>query len=55
MLSGILGDELPITRMSPEKARQVPLEKRRKLMEAWATYCERPASNVVHIGKRKSP
>jgi hypothetical protein len=31
------------------------LEKRRKLMEAWATYCERPAANVVHIGKRKSP
>jgi integrase len=31
------------------------LEKRRKLMEAWAAYCEQPAGNVVHIGKRKSP
>jgi integrase len=31
------------------------LEKRRKLMDAWAAYCERPAGNVVHIGKRKSP
>jgi hypothetical protein len=30
------------------------LEKRRKLMEAWAAYCERAAGNVVHIGKRNS-
>jgi hypothetical protein len=30
------------------------LEKRRKLMEAWAVYCDRPTGNVVHIGKRKS-
>jgi len=35
--------------------RRDALEKRRKLMEAWAGYCERPAGNVVHIGKRKSP
>jgi integrase len=31
------------------------LEKRRKLMEAWAAYCERPNGNVVHILKRKLP
>jgi integrase len=31
------------------------LEKRRKLMEAWAAYCERPAGKVVHIGRRKLP
>jgi len=31
------------------------LEKRRKLMDAWAAYCDRPAGNVVRIGKRKSP
>jgi hypothetical protein len=31
------------------------LEKRRKLMEAWAAYCERPASNIVQIAKRKLP
>jgi integrase len=32
------------------------LEKRRKLMEAWAAYCEPKASgNVVPIGKRKLP
>ncbi len=30
------------------------LEKRRKLMDAWAAYCERPTGNVVQIGKRKS-
>ena len=30
------------------------LEKRRKLMEAWATYCEKPAGNVVNIRERKS-
>jgi hypothetical protein len=30
------------------------LEKRRNLMEAWAAYCEKPAGNVVNIGKRKS-
>jgi integrase len=29
------------------------LEKRRRLMDAWAAYCERPAGNVVQIGKRK--
>jgi integrase len=31
------------------------LEKRRKLMDAWAAYCERPTGNVVQIGKRKLP
>jgi hypothetical protein len=31
------------------------LEKRRSLMEAWAAYCEKPAGNVVQIGKRKWP
>ena len=31
------------------------LEKRRKLMEAWAAYCERATGNVVQIGKRKMP
>jgi len=31
------------------------LEKRRKLMEAWAAYCERATGNVVQIGKRKTP
>jgi integrase len=32
------------------------LEKRRKLMEAWAVYCEPKASgNIVQINKRKSP
>jgi integrase len=31
------------------------LEKRRKLMEAWAAHCEGRAGNVVHIGKRKLP
>jgi integrase len=32
------------------------LEKRRKLMEAWAAYCEPKASgNIVQINKRKSP
>ena len=35
--------------------RRDALEKRRKLMDAWAAYCERPAGNVVHIGKRKLP
>jgi len=35
--------------------RRDALEKRRKLMGAWAAYCERPAGNVVHIGKRKLP
>jgi integrase len=35
--------------------RRDALEKRRKLMEAWAAYCERPAGNIVHIGKRKLP
>ena len=35
--------------------RRDALEKRRKLMEAWAAYCERPTGNVVHIGKRKLP
>jgi integrase len=34
--------------------RRDALEKRRKLMDAWAAYCERPAGNVVQIGKRKS-
>jgi integrase len=30
------------------------LEKRRKLMDAWATYCEPNSSNnVVQMGKRK--
>jgi len=29
--------------------------KRRKLMEAWAAYCERATGNVVQIGKRKTP
>jgi integrase len=30
------------------------LEKRRKLMEAWASYCEhKKAGNVVQIGTRK--
>jgi integrase len=28
------------------------LEKRRKLMEAWASYCEPKAGNVVQIGNR---
>jgi integrase len=29
------------------------LEKRRKLMEAWGTYCEpKKAGNVIQIGKR---
>jgi integrase len=31
------------------------LEKRRKLMEAWAEYCERATGNVVQIAKRKTP
>ena len=32
------------------------LDKRRKLMEAWAAYCEPKASgNIVQINKRKSP
>jgi hypothetical protein len=32
------------------------LEKRRKLMEAWASYCEPKVSgNVVQMGKRKLP
>jgi hypothetical protein len=32
------------------------LEKRRKLMEAWASYCEpKDTGNVVQIGKRKLP
>jgi integrase len=31
------------------------LEKRRKLMEAWAAYCELATGNVVQIGKRKTP
>jgi integrase len=35
--------------------RRDALEKRRKLMDAWAAYCEMPAGNVVHIGKRKLP
>lgn len=31
------------------------LDKRRKLMDAWATYCEPKASgNVVQIGQRKT-
>src|SRR5258708_17946028 len=31
------------------------LEKRRKLMEAWASYCEpKDSSNIGHIGKRKA-
>ena len=31
------------------------LEKRRKLMEAWASYCEpRPTGTVVQIGRRNS-
>jgi len=29
------------------------LEKRRKLMEAWATYCERPASAEVVVLKQR--
>jgi len=28
------------------------LEKRRKLMDAWAVYCEPNSSNVVQMGKR---
>jgi hypothetical protein len=32
------------------------LEKRRKLMDAWAAYCEpKPFSNVVQMSKRKLP
>ena len=30
-------------------------EKRRKLMDAWESYCERATGNVVQIGKRKTP
>ena len=30
------------------------LEKRRRLMEAWAAYCERTTGNVVQIGERKT-
>src|SRR5258705_7559837 len=33
--------------------RSDPLEKRRKLMEAWASYCEpKNSGNVVQMGKR---
>jgi integrase len=48
-LSHVIGDKA-------EQAyrRSDALEKRRKLMEAWAAYCEKPAENVVRIGKRKS-
>jgi hypothetical protein len=31
------------------------LEKRRRLMEAWAAYSERTTGNVVQIGERKTP
>jgi integrase len=49
-LSHVIGDKA-------EQAyrRSDALEKRRKLMDAWAAYCDRPAGNVVHIGTRKSP
>jgi hypothetical protein len=31
------------------------LEKRRELMEAWASYCEpKPSNNIVQIRKQKS-
>jgi hypothetical protein len=50
-LSHVIGDKA-------EQAyrRSDALEKRRKLMEAWASYCEPKLSgNIVQINKRKSP
>jgi hypothetical protein len=31
------------------------LEKRRKLMEVWASYCEKPNGNVVALRKAQTP
>jgi len=49
-LAHVIGDKA-----EQASRRNDALEKRRKLMEAWAAYCEKPAGNVVHIGKRKLP
>jgi hypothetical protein len=45
---------LLVTRTEQAYRRSDALEKRRKLMEAWAAYCEpKNDGNVVQIGKRK--
>jgi hypothetical protein len=49
-LANVIGDKA-----EQANCRSDALEKRRKLMEAWAAYCERATGNVVHIGKRKTP
>jgi hypothetical protein len=47
-LSHVIGDKA-----EQAHRRSDALEKRRKLMEAWATYCElKGSSNVVHMRKR---
>jgi hypothetical protein len=55
----VLDAETALAHVIGDKAEQAyyrsdALEKRRSLMEAWAAYCEKPAGNVVPIGKRKS-
>jgi hypothetical protein len=48
VLANVIGDKQAYRRSDA-------LEKRRKLMEAWAAYCDRATPNVVHIEKRKTP
>ena len=52
--------ETALAHIIGDKAKQAyrrsdALEKRRRLMEAWAAYCERTTGNVVQIGERKTP